>query len=179
MVLRRHYNRWYRRLAGGFFLFAFFILLSIALQIIEKVGDFFSHLGIYAGKFSIAGIFAIGIIGLCVFLAVVYLIRRVSRRPKEKWLNKNGYYVLNNGELEHRYFARLALNRSLKKNEVVHHINGCKTDNSLSNLCVMDWEEHECFHGWLYWKKKVSGHYPSRKMQRKRLREKYNGIILE
>ena len=109
-----------------------------------------------------------------------YLFRKVFFRPKilRKWLNKNGYYVLENGELEHRYIARRILNRKLQNNEVVHHMNGRKVDNRIANLCVMDWEDHEIFHGWILWKKKVTGYYPSMDVQRKKLREKFDGIIL-
>ena len=120
-------------------------------------------------------------ITLILFLPLVWhIIRKVFCRPKKlkKWVNKSGYYVLENGELEHRYIARQILDRKLEKNEVVHHMNGRRGDNRIANLCVMDWEEHEIFHGWILWKKKVTGYYPSMDVQRKKLREKFHGIIL-
>ena len=98
--------------------------------------------------------------------------------PQEKWPNENGYYVLANGELEHRYLAQQALARPLATDEVVHHINGRKTDNRIENLCVMNWEEHEIFHAWLQWKKSKSGSYPSYSMQLDRLEKRHGGILL-
>ena len=106
-----------------------------------------------------------------------YLIRKIFCRP-DKWLNDNGHFVLKNGEFEHHYLASQMLNRPLERNEVVHHINGRRADNRISNLCVMDWEEHEIFHAWPSWKKKKSGRYPSKEMQRRRLEERHGGIIL-
>jgi len=46
---------------------------------------------------------------------------------------------------EHRYVMEQYLGRKLKDNEVVHHINGDKTDNRIENLEVMTWSEH-CTH---------------------------------
>ena len=43
---------------------------------------------------------------------------------------------------EHRVVAELMLGRRLLKNEVVHHINGNRWDNSEENLQVMDKREH-------------------------------------
>ena len=96
----------------------------------------------------------------------------------ERWPNENGYYVLANGELEHRYLAQQVLGRSLATDEIVHHINGRKTDNRIENLCVMNWEEHEIFHAWLHWKKGKSGSYPTPSMQRDRLENRHGGILL-
>jgi superfamily II DNA helicase RecQ len=82
-------------------------------------------------------------------------------------------------ELEHRYIAKRLLGRELRRNEVVHHINGNKTDNDLRNLCLMDREKHEYFHSWLIWKRKKSGAYPPFREQKRILEEEYGGTLLE
>jgi len=43
---------------------------------------------------------------------------------------------------EHRYVIEQFLNRKLEKNEVVHHLNGIRTDNRIENLQVMDKIKH-------------------------------------
>ena len=109
-----------------------------------------------------------------------YFLQGAKNPPApSKSINKNGYYVLANGELEHRHLAIQLLNRPLEKDEVVHHINGRKRDNRISNLCVMNDEEHEVFHAWLLWKKQKSGNYPSLSVQRERLERRHGGILLE
>lgn len=96
-----------------------------------------------------------------------------------RYLNKQGYVVLRKtNELEHRAIAIKLLGRELYANEVVHHINGRRDDNHVSNLCLMDRENHELFHSWLRWKKDKSGHYPSIKNQKRILREEYGGTLL-
>ncbi|MCH2535769.1 MAG: HRDC domain-containing protein [Bdellovibrionales bacterium] len=101
-------------------------------------------------------------------------------RFSNKYINSNGYIVLKDvNELEHRYKAKRILNRNLYRNEVVHHINGRKTDNSFSNLCVMDSQKHEHFHAWLSWKKQKTGKYPSIKQQKRVLEKEYSGTLLE
>lgn len=47
---------------------------------------------------------------------------------------------------EHRYIMENILGRKLKRNEVVHHKNGDKSDNRLENLEVMTLSEHGKFH---------------------------------
>jgi superfamily II DNA helicase RecQ len=82
-------------------------------------------------------------------------------------------------ELEHRFIAKQILNRDLNRNEVVHHINGNKTDNNINNLCLMNSEKHEFFHSWLTWKKNKSGKYPSIQEQKRVLETEYGGKLLE
>ena len=48
--------------------------------------------------------------------------------------------------LEHHVIMEQALGRTLLPNEVVHHINGIKTDNRLENLQLMTKTEHDAHH---------------------------------
>lgn len=113
-------------------------------------------------------------VGLCIWTTL-----KSSQRPR-KIINERGYVVLVlENDLEHRYVAKKLLNRDLKQNEIVHHINGKRTDNEIRNLCLMDSEKHELFHSWLSWKKKKSGSYPSFADQKRILTEEYSGILLE
>lgn len=47
---------------------------------------------------------------------------------------------------EHRYIIEKHLKIKLKNNEVVHHINGDKSDNRIENLQVMTLSEHSSMH---------------------------------
>ncbi|MFM6929833.1 MAG: HRDC domain-containing protein [Bdellovibrio sp.] len=119
-------------------------------------------------------------VGSATTFIFIFLFFPKRRRPKKSYKDKQGYIVLKGtNEYEHRHIAKNILNRSLLPNEVVHHINGKRTDNRFINLCVMDRHQHELFHAWLDWKKKSSGRYPSFKEQKHLLSEKHNGILLE
>lgn len=61
-------------------------------------------------------------------------------RPGHRESFKNGYVS------EHRYKIANKLNRKLKKNEVVHHIDGNKSNNRLSNLLILSKAEHLKIH---------------------------------
>lgn len=101
-----------------------------------------------------------------------------TRKPK-RYINSRGYVVLTEvDELEHRFMATKLLGRKLFSNEVVHHINGVKTDNAIENLCLMDSEKHEHFHAWLRWKKEKSGKYPAINDQKLILEKEYGGTLL-
>lgn len=47
---------------------------------------------------------------------------------------------------EHRFIMEQYLGRKLYKNEVVHHINGDKSDNRIENLEVVLLKEHSSMH---------------------------------
>lgn len=102
-----------------------------------------------------------------------------SNQVSKTYINQRGYVVLTaENDLEHRYIAKRLMKRDLKPNEVVHHINGRKTDNAINNLCLMDKHKHELFHSWLNWKKSKTGKYPHPEHQRRILTQDYDGILL-
>lgn len=76
-----------------------------------------------------------------------------NRKDESWWLNSNGYIegrVWVNGQQrrvkQHRWVMERHLGRRLMTDENVHHINGVKTDNRLSNLQVMSHSEHSAMH---------------------------------
>lgn len=69
------------------------------------------------------------------------------------WTDKRGYrwiYVVENGKRrakrEHRHIVEQSLGRTLTAEEMVHHINGDRSDNRLENLQVTTWGAHTAAH---------------------------------
>lgn len=83
---------------------------------------------------------------------------RKNRTPwnlgkNDGWVDKRGYrwlYVVENGKKramrEHRYVMELSIGRKLTSEEVVHHINGARSDNRIENLRIEDWGQHTSNH---------------------------------
>ncbi|WP_205168932.1 HNH endonuclease signature motif containing protein [Burkholderia sp. LMG 13014] len=64
-------------------------------------------------------------------------------------IDKDGYVrVRGSGrfQLQHRLVAEAALGRPLKRGEVVHHINGVRTDNRPKNLLICTDAYHRLIH---------------------------------
>lgn len=77
-------------------------------------------------------------------------IKRGEKYAKGITLKPSGYYEITRGVNKYRRLHVVLmeefLNRKLLPNEVVHHVNGIKTDNRIENLQVMTVEEHCKFH---------------------------------
>jgi hypothetical protein len=76
----------------------------------------------------------------------------VSRKTAQKRADKlrgtgsKDNYVKRNCKHEHRLVMEKHLGRKLTSNEVVHHIDGDKWNNDISNLIVMTRQEHIAVH---------------------------------
>ena len=70
--------------------------------------------------------------------------------PRVATTGKDGYryvwFADGHGEKEHRFLLENALGKKLNKDEVVHHIDGNKSNNDIGNLAVMTLGEHSRIH---------------------------------
>jgi hypothetical protein len=57
--------------------------------------------------------------------------------PDHPFCDAKGYFY------EHRLKMEIKIGRHLRKGEIVHHINGVKTDNRIENLELMEKREHD------------------------------------
>lgn len=73
-----------------------------------------------------------------------------ASRPRKATIGKSGYrYVWfsdGTGEPEHRYLIEQIIGRKLDKDEIVHHKDEDRSNNSLDNLEVMSRREHSKLH---------------------------------
>ena len=58
---------------------------------------------------------------------------------------QDGYYHYGNPN-NHRFIMEKHLGYKLKRSEAVHHIDGDKSNNDLTNLIVMNWSDHQKSH---------------------------------
>ena len=88
-----------------------------------------------------------------------FIFSKSYKANSKVYLDENGYYRFkNSNKLVHRWAAEKKLGRRLRPEEVVHHINRNKRDNSLENLQVFPnqkthYEQHKedaWNHGWKY-----------------------------
>ena len=80
---------------------------------------------------------------------------RVCATHEGRWkggrlTNTQGYIIVYTPgarhRLEHRVVMEQHLGRKLQRHEIVHHINGDKTDNQIENLELMNQSEHIIHH---------------------------------
>jgi hypothetical protein len=152
----------------------------IAKKAVSQIYALWGKQGIVLPRFNVQYIDVLAI--ACGAVLTVALIRLLIRHLSRKRISANGYVLRKSKsgqyQLEHREIAKEVLKRRLRKWDVVHHINGRKTDNRLENLCVLNNRDHDRYHEWYDWIFRNYGNYPRRETQLQKLREDFNGLLL-
>ena len=69
------------------------------------------------------------------------------------FIDRRGYVLIYTGNStyirEHRLVIEEIIDRPLKSNEVIHHLNMVKTDNNPKNLLLCSQSEHGKIHNWM------------------------------
>jgi len=77
-------------------------------------------------------------------------IKRWMGKARGISLKPNGYYEItigpNKGRMLHNVIMEIHIGRKLLPNEVVHHKNGIRTDNEITNLILMSKSDHSSLH---------------------------------
>ncbi|MDR1838223.1 MAG: HNH endonuclease [Treponema sp.] len=107
----------------------------------------------YFGYYFII-IFIIGI-GVFILFKNLYKTNNYNNNKGKTYIDENGYRRFSDSnKLVHRYVAEKKIGRKLRQEEIVHHINRNKLDNSPENLEVFaNQAEHEKHHketDWLF-----------------------------
>lgn len=91
--------------------------------------------------------------------------KRISELKSKKLINKNGYEICSRtGKLKHQLVYFKENKGTYKKGYSIHHVNGCKLMNTISNLIYIDQRLHTAIHEKFGFK---AGNLPSKKMIKK------------
>lgn len=163
---------WVKFLCGLLVVSVFFSAFYIILQQNPVIARSFSQL-LHHQRLIIL-ILLLTIVAGCV-AAISYIVIN-SRRIVT---NASGYLFYPLLGLQHRFIAQKCLGRKLLWAEEVHHINGKRHDNRISNLCVMTTFDHKSFHIWLRDQRRKDGRYPPIRVQKYILTTRFNGTLLQ
>ena len=75
--------------------------------------------------------------------------RKYTNRPDGLYISSDGYWCKSNGQKLHRYLFEQKFKIKLKQTDIIHHIDGDKLNNKISNLKKMSRTEHNLVHKFL------------------------------